>query len=200
MKDEWKVSSVYKGKDLEQYLFTIEPYKVCVNMVISEDTGSIFIRSCYGQYSFTWPSFKHRGNESLKRFLFKRTGDYAFDYPMDKFSYGRHQEFNVFKAEETVERWKQHFFDMRKDWLIESDSVREIYDALCEARDCNNADDFINRMDSVNALQYAPEYFEMLSYGYTNHQTLMKDKVLPKIAEWMRENVDLDLNCKGRER
>lgn len=195
--NEINISTVNQYADAETYQFWFEPFRVHLNMTIHEKTGYIKIDSCYGQYQYSWPSFKNRGNVSLKRFLFQRVANkYAFDYVMGKFSYGRQKEFEQFKAEETIKEFKNNILERRKSEDINRDEARELWDELDGLEECGSIDSFLSQfLNEENLPKHFCEPWEWCITGYNNHQILMKDIILPKIAEWVRKNIDLDLNC-----
>lgn len=198
MKEMMKISTARIVEDTESYTFFFEPFRVHTDITLSESTGYIKIDSCYGQYQFSWPSFRGRGEVSLKRFLFGRSSDkYEFDYVMNKFSYGRRREFEVFKFDETIESFKEKIIELRKEGRFDEELARDLWNELVSISETESIDWFISQFIQCEHLnEWFDEPWCYCITGYTYHQELMKDVILPLISKWMRENVDLDLNCK----
>lgn len=200
---EFTISSakVNSSGDAESYTFWFDPYKVKVNMLLCEASGQIAFDTCYGQFMFAWPKFKHRGGCSLKRFLFERQD---FHYMMDKFSYGRKREFEVFDFDQSV----AHLKDSIKDGSHDDEEIKALLEYVDEEFDssADNLEAWILQFPSKNqaigeteqlfAEWYSDEPWEYAIFDNTNHQKLFRDKILPCVATWILENVDLDSNCK----
>jgi len=182
---------IHSSEETEAYTFFTKDYDVHIFLVICEVTGYIMIDSCYGQFCHSWPSFKSRGHHSLKNFLFNRP---KFSYIMNKFSYGRNKEFRVFYAEETVNKFRREILSLRYGQDIDGDLARKMYDEMDGLEELTSPDAYYHL--SENFGEWFPEPHEHFLFGYTYHQKLMMEHVLPEIAKWFCNNVDLNLNCK----
>jgi len=177
---EWKLKNT-SITTTETYRFNVHEKHGWFIIYIDERNGTFAIHSDYGDYCFSWPNVC-RGDETLKEFLFKRAD---WDYVINKFSYGDQKNLKELKFDETIENLTK---------MVNSYDANE---ATLEEINCLEHTDSSNELFwQIRGTTYLDNYnYDELSHcmvtGYKSWPTQLKEYILPMIATWMQDNVDL---------
>lgn len=149
---------------------------------IHEPTGTVCLRTDYGDWSFSWPS-PGRGNCTLKEFL---CGGH-FEYLADKFEQGRSRRFDF---ESTVLNIKNKIAEASDDkpYTCDEDLVREMNDWLDEEAQ-NDTALFIDRMPSALSKLLGDAPYEYMVYDRDYRFYWLRDGILPALVEELRKTL-----------